>query len=118
MKTCKFLSLLAFLLLAGVGSAWAHGRSHVGIYFGPYWGPGPWYYAPPPYYYRPEVVVLPAPQPTVYVEQQPAAPAAPVETTPRASEQYWYYCAASKGYYPYVKECPGGWQKVQPHPEK
>lgn len=114
MKTRKFLSLLVVLLLAGVGSAWAHGgRVGVGVYFGPYWGPGPWYY-PPPYYYRPEVVVVPAPQPTVYVEQQ----SAPVETTNRAAEQYWYYCGASKGYYPYVKECPGGWQKVLPHPDK
>jgi hypothetical protein len=115
MKTRKFLSLLVFLLLAGVGSAWAHGRVGVGVYFGPYWGPGPWYYSPPPYYYRPEVVVVPAPQPTVYVEQQQNAP---VESAPRATEQYWYYCAASKAYYPYAKECPGGWQKVLPHPEK
>lgn len=115
MKFHKILSLLVVLLLAGMGSAWAHGgRVGVGVYVGPYWGPGPWYY-PPPYYYRPEVVVVPAPQPPVYIEQQQPAPA---ETTNRPAEQYWYYCAASKGYYPYVKECPGGWQKVQPHPEK
>jgi hypothetical protein len=116
MKVFKFLSLLLLLLLTGASSAWAHGRVGVGVYFGPYWGPGPWYYSPPPYYYRPEVVVVPAPQPMVYVEQ--AQGAASAETAPRAGEQYWYYCAASKGYYPYVKECPGGWQKVQPHPEK
>lgn len=114
MKTRKFLSLLVLLLLAGIGSAWAHGgRVGVGVYFGPYWGPGPWYY-PPPYYYRPEVVVVPAPQPMVYVERQGASG----ETASRPAEQYWYYCAAGKGYYPYVKECPGGWQKVLPHPDK
>ncbi len=28
----------------------------------------------------------------------------------------WYYCAESKTYYPYVKECPGGWQRVTPQP--
>jgi len=115
MKAFKFLSLLLLLLLTGASSAWAHGRGGVGVYFGPYWGPGPWYYTPPPYYYRPEVVVVPAQQPTVYVEQQPAGAA---ESAPRSGEQYWHYCAASKAYYPYVKECPGGWQKVLPHPEK
>ena len=115
MKSHKFLSLLLVLLFAGMGSAWAHGgRVGVGVYVGPYWGPGTWYY-PPPYYYRPEVVVIPAPPPTVYVEQQQEAPA---QTTAKPAEQYWYYCASAKGYYPYVKECPGGWQKVQPHPEK
>lgn len=115
MKTRKILSVLIVLLLAGIGSAWAHGgRVGVGVYFGPYWGPGPLYY-PPPYYYRPEVIVVPAPQPTVYIEQQQGVPA---ETASRPAEQYWYYCAASKGYYPYVKECPGGWQKVLPHPAK
>lgn len=117
MKAQKFLSVLIVLLLAGLGSAWAHGgRVGVGVYFGPgpYWGPGPWYY-PPPYYYRPEVVVVPAPQPPVYIEQQQEAP---VETAPQPSSQYWYYCAAAKGYYPYVKECPGGWQKVLPQPAK
>ncbi len=29
-------------------------------------------------------------------------------------ESYWYYCADFKAYWPYVKECPGGWQKVVP----
>ena len=28
----------------------------------------------------------------------------------------WYYCADSKAYYPYVKDCPGGWQRVSPTP--
>jgi len=31
-----------------------------------------------------------------------------------AQSSYWYYCAESKTYYPYVKECPGGWQRVTP----
>ena len=115
MKSHKFLSLLLVLLFAGMGCAWAHGgRVGVGVYVGPYWGPGPWYY-PPPYYYRPEVVVVPAPQPPVYIEQQQEAP---VETAPPPVAQYWYYCAGAKGYYPYVKECPGGWQKVLPQPAK
>ena len=46
-------------------------------------------------------------QPPVYTERQEVAPEA---------QGYWYYCAATRGYYPYVKECPGGWQKVPPAP--
>ena len=26
----------------------------------------------------------------------------------------WYFCAASNAYYPYVQDCPGGWQAVAP----
>ena len=110
MRLPKNLLLFVALLLAGMGSAFAY-HGHVGVYVGPYWGPGPWYY-PPPYYYRPEVVVVPAPQPPVYVEQQEA----PVASVAPAEQSYWYYCAKSKGYYPYVKECAGGWQKVLPQP--
>lgn len=110
MKQARILLLLA-LVLAG-SSAWAHGpRAHVGVYVGPVWGPL-WY--PPPYYYPPPVVVVPQPAPPpVYVEQQeaPAEAAAP-------AQQYWYFCPSAKAYYPYVKECPGGWQKVLPQPEK
>lgn len=54
-----------------------------------YW---PGYYYPPPYYY---------PYPAAVV---PSAP------------QYWYYCPAAAAYYPYVQDCPGGWQLVLPTP--
>ena len=94
-----FLALLIALLST---AAFAHGRTSVGVYVGPAWGP--WYY--PPYYYPPPVVVLPpAPPPPVYVEQAPAAP---------QNNNYWYYCPTNNGYYPYVKECPAGWLKVLP----
>jgi len=33
-----------------------------------------------------------------------------------APSQYWYFCNASKAYYPYVRECPSGWQRVTPQP--
>ena len=26
----------------------------------------------------------------------------------------WYYCPAYGAYFPYVSECPSGWQVVQP----
>jgi hypothetical protein len=45
-------------------------------------------------------------QPPVYTERQDVNEAG-----------YWYYCDATKGYYPYVKECPTGWQKVAPRPQ-
>src|SRR6476659_9758586 len=96
---------LAFLAAALVftGSAAAHGRVVVGVGFGFPVG-YPWYYAPPPYYYYPPAYVA-APQ-TTYIERQDTRQDAP------ASTDYWYYCEQSKTYYPYVKTCPGGWQRV------
>lgn len=113
MKLQKVFIILLALVLAGVGSsAWAHrSRARVGVYvgvplWGSVWGPG-WY---PPPYYPPQVVVVPPPQPTVYIEQAPQPAAA-------SGQQYWHYCKSAKGYYPYVRECPEGWQKVLPQPE-
>jgi hypothetical protein len=100
------------------GHGYGHGgpRINFGFYAGgPFW---PGYYGPYPYYapyyspyYYPPVVVAPA-GPTTYI-QQDQAQAAP-EQTPSAGS--WYYCAESKTYYPYVKQCPGGWQQVAPQP--
>jgi hypothetical protein len=28
----------------------------------------------------------------------------------------WYFCRESNGYYPYVKQCPGGWERVPARP--
>lgn len=115
---------LAALLLAALmtSAAWAHPpRARVGVYVGPYWGP--WWGPAPIYYPQPVVVVRPE-TPPVYVEQAdtseappPSKPAA-AALAPAPAQQYWYYCASVKGYYPYVKECPEGWQKVLPTPEK
>lgn len=118
-----------------------HVHGSVGIYFGP--GPlWPWYGYPPHYYYPPyppyqPMVVVPS-TPPVYIERsdvppvvtvQPpaAAPLPPAAQVPApapmppavqapapAPESYWYYCADPQGYYPYVKSCPLGWQKVAP----
>ena len=126
MNKTKLIIALLLLGAGGVGNAWAdrgyghdHGHVRFGVVIGPYWG-GPWnypppYYYPPSYYYPPVVVQQQAPQ--VYIEQ-PQAPAAPLPPAPVAAApaSYWYYCAAGRGYYPYVKECPGGWQKVLPQP--
>ncbi|MGZ3158297.1 MAG: hypothetical protein ACXU7D_06100 [Burkholderiaceae bacterium] len=117
MKTSKFL--LAFVLLfAATASSmvWAHGHARVGIYVGtPFFWPG--YYAAPypyygygPYYNTTTVITQPAP---VYIEQAPAPGPAPA---PRGSSNSWYYCSNPDGYYPYIKECPAGWQRVAPQP--
>ncbi len=116
MNATRILLALVALAIAGIGPASAHSpRTRVGVYIGgpvigPAWGPmwGPAWY-PPPYYYPPQqVIVVPPSPPPVYIEQNP-----PVE-----EQAYWYYCSGAKAYYPYVKECPGGWQKVLPQPEK
>lgn len=99
-------------LLSGAALADRHGRFGVGIDIGiPLWGPGyysPWpygYYPPyQPYGYYPPVV---APySPPAYIEQAPQ----------QAPAGAWFYCAESKSFYPYVRECPGGWQRVSPTP--
>lgn len=94
-------ALLVSLALALACAAPAHAqRVHLGLYFGVplfYW-PGPYYYAPPPYapyWYAP----LPAPAvpPPVVIERE---------------QSYWYYCPGAQAYYPYVRQCPQGWQRV------
>jgi len=142
MKTLRltFAALIAALgLLAVVTPANAqHGRWHGGgsgrwhggvslqlgipfpllwgpsYYYGPpvYYAPPPaYYYAPPPaYYYGPPAAVVPS-SPPVYVERDDPAPAAPQAQPPAT---WWYWCESARGYYPYVKECPGGWQRVPP----
>ena len=48
----------------------------------------------------------------VYVQSAPppqVAPAQPIVPT-------WYYCNSSKGYYPYVANCPEGWRPVAAQP--
>lgn len=90
-----------------------HGGFHgprVGVFIG---APLFWSYYGAPYYapyvyYPPPVVAVPA-SPPVYIEQGPGQ-VAPPQPAP------WYYCADPSGYYPYVTQCPGGWQQVAPQP--
>ena len=87
------------------GSGGFHHGGHVhhrvfigGAIYAPLYYPPPYYY-PPTYYYPP---------PVQYVEPYPA-PSAP-------QSSYWYYCPDSGAYYPYVQQCPSGWQQVTPQP--
>lgn len=86
-----------------------HSHVHFGLFIGApafaYW---PYYYPyPPAYYYYPPALHVPAAAP-VYVER-----GAPAE---QPAAQWWYYCADARTYYPYVRQCPGGWQRVAPQP--
>jgi hypothetical protein len=110
MNRIKAALTLSAVLLGATASApalaWHHGGVRFGVVIGaPFY---PWYYPPYyPYYYPP---VAPTAPPT-YIEQGSAQPA-----PTQQSQNVWYYCAESKTYYPYVKECPGGWQRVTPQP--
>jgi hypothetical protein len=75
----------------------------------PYWGYPygyPYPYANPYPYgypaYSPPVIGESSPQ--TYLQQDIQA------------QQPWFYCQDPQGYYPYVRECPGGWQPVSPQP--
>ena len=131
----KQLAMIAVVTAAALLSAsvWAGGPYHGGYpgggwyrggYYGGYYGPrvgvviggpvwGPWYYPPPyPYYYPPyppAVVTVPA-SPPVYIEQGQSGPA------PSNQAGTWYYCPEAKSYYPYVNQCPSGWQAVPATP--
>jgi hypothetical protein len=101
------LFTVAFLLAGAMasGAAAAHGvRFGIGIGF-PIFPPA-WYYPPPVYDYPPPVVMAPAP---AYIERSDPAAGLP-------PEHYWYYCADSQAYYPYVKQCASPWQRVSPTP--
>ena len=101
----------------GGGHRHSYYRSGVDVVIGgSFWGP-PWYYPPyyypsyySPYYYPysyAPVVEIPS-SPPVYIERsRPDSSALP---------NLWFYCPESKTYYPYVKECPGGWQTVPAKP--
>ena len=110
--------LAAGLLTSGAALAdrgHGHGRIGLGFYFGaPYYSPYPYYpysyYGPYPYY--PPVVTAPA-SPPVYIERGEE-----LSESPQEEGYYWYHCDKPEGYYPYVKQCPGGWQQVTPEPDR
>jgi hypothetical protein len=56
----------------------------------------------------------------VFIERDPlpATPMPPQQAAPAPPQQlgWWYFCPGANGYYPYVRECPGGWQRVSPQP--
>ena len=112
------LAAIAIASLTAGSQSWAHrARVHFGVTLGyPGWYyPGPYVYPPAYPWYDPYYYHYPAPAyaagPTTYIEQsaQPAPAPAP-------QAHWWYYCEGAKAYYPYVRECAGGWQRVSPTP--
>ena len=125
MKKTRIAAVLAVALATSLAAqsafAWHHhrhggARVTFGFNFGIPIGAYPYSYRPyySPYYYPayyPPVVIQQ--QAPVYVEQNPQpTPSA----QPSAPAGYWYYCADARAYYPYVTECPAGWQRVAPQP--
>jgi hypothetical protein len=89
----------------------------LGYYPAPYYSypayayPAPAYSYPGPDYAYPGPAVAPS---AGYVEQG-VPQAAPAPAQPQGE---WYYCGNSNAYYPYVRECPGGWQRVPAQPPR
>jgi hypothetical protein len=109
---CLVLALLVSMTSSLVMAHGGHYRGHGGYGFGFYSGfPWPFYYPfyPPYYTYPPAIVTVPAP-PQVYIQRDSR------QTAPQRPANYWYYCRDPDGYYPYVRQCPGGWQQVAPLP--
>jgi hypothetical protein len=111
-NSLAFLLLLLGLAASSLASAHGGGHRHhgghvrIGVVVGaPLYAP--WYYRDP-YPYYPRTVIVPA-QPPVYVEKAQAQSSA-------QPDGYWYYCGESQAYYPYVNDCPGGWQRLSPQP--
>jgi hypothetical protein len=78
------------------GGRWRHDH-HRGRY-GWWWVVGGlWYFYPQPVYPYPD----------------PFAPGDVIYESGGAGD-YWYYCESAGQYYPYVTECPEGWQAVMP----
>ena len=81
----------------------------------PYYGPG-YGYLPPTVVYAP-AAVLPSTHGITYIEREPGTPppsefAEPPTAAASATGPWWYFCASPRGAYPYLRECPGGWERV------
>ena len=124
MKRCRILALFLLsvagtLLLSESAFArdrgWGHHHHHdhwrgsvyIGVpfyygyhrpYYDPYWDYPRWDY---PRYPR-----------TIVIERERRAD---VGSGPPPA-QYWYYCDSVDAYYPYVENCPEGWQEVPATP--
>ncbi|WP_097991063.1 hypothetical protein [Methyloterricola oryzae] len=92
----------------GYGYGGYYGRPSVGFYFGAGLGWPAYPYYPYPVY--PSTVITVPAAPPIYIQQS----VSPQSSRPVSN--FWYYCRSPNAYYPYVEECPGGWQPVAPEP--
>lgn len=101
---CMSLAVVALVLIGAMpGFAWWRGGVWV--------APVPFPYYPYPYFAPPVVQ-----QPVVIQQQAPDVYIQPAPQQQAAAPGYWYYCQDAKAYFPYVRQCPGGWMKVVPTP--
>lgn len=120
MNRPRFLAVLLLILLVSGNAAahrnHAHRHARIGVTIG--LPPATWNYQAPGFYYPygysyrysyPPAILLASPP--VYIEQNAASPG-----TDEQTGYWWYYCQSAQGYYPYVTECPQGWQRVAPQP--
>jgi outer membrane protein OmpA-like peptidoglycan-associated protein len=115
------VAVMAVLISAGTvtaGGGWhGGGHWHGGWGWGwPYYGLGfatgaflsyPYSYYPyyPYYSYYPYY-------PYAYAQTYSPSPRVIVRERKPAMDTWYYYCRKSNAYYPYVRRCPGGWEKV------
>jgi hypothetical protein len=103
----------------GWGTGWGPGWGW-GVGWNPGWGWGPGFWGwgvGAPIVVTSSTVPAWAPpfEPSVYVERErAAAEVPPAPAVVPSAEQWWYWCASARGYYPYVGACPEGWQRVAP----
>lgn len=105
----------------GHGGGWGWGWGLLGLSLGlalatpSYAAPAPVYYYPPA---QPAIVQAPAyVEPAAPYYSEPVAPPPPAYSAPQAANNWWYFCQESGAYYPYVRDCPGGWLRVAPTPQ-
>ena len=118
-------------LSPGEQAEWQHGRWHHnwhGHRLGWWWDAGGfWYFYPAPLYPYPDMIasddVEPAPEAADQAGQDQDQPDEDQDQAPQGAQDAgpapmgsWYYCPASKSYYPYVHDCAGGWQEVPAKP--
>ncbi len=89
----------------GYWHGWGWGWPYYGLGFatGAFLGYPYYYYPYYPYSYYPYYPYAPtySPSPRVIVRERKPA-----------TDTWYYYCRKSDAYYPYVRRCPGGWEKV------
>ncbi|MFN2645444.1 MAG: hypothetical protein ABR570_10665 [Burkholderiales bacterium] len=94
------------LPMTGAPTPFRHHGHSVFFIGGPFlfWSwPYGYYYLPPPYYYGPDYVAREA-LPPIYVEK--------FEGTPTPQTPGDIFCPRENAYYPDVKDCPNGWQRI------
>jgi hypothetical protein len=134
----KVVAVLILLVFGAAASESAMAQHHGGVRFGinigiPLFGPGyypPYAYPAPAYAYPAPAYAYPGPAysypapaysypaPAYSYPGQAVAPSDPYAQAAPAPQHDWYFCPNSNSYYPYVRECPGGWQRVPAQPRR